>query len=214
MNKNSYFSIAAAVACLLACLAIVAMGAGKALAFQAPEGSDQVEETKVLDVDCFGTEKYMAVDPDFKADNNTLRIYAREPGMDLKTQCAEKAGKLLYTVEKEDPSYFSGILGDVVFVDYGCCPDPRGLAVVDLARKAELLDAGYMSEAEGYFRITDSNKLLYMAYIDEPETNPGCKDAAVWEQQGFSVLYQQPRALNLTSGEITDKGPITCTMGQ
>lgn len=199
---------------MVASWVFLAMGAGQALAFERLEGSDVVQEANVGNTACYASDMYMAVESDSDADIENPRIFLRVPDLDLETQCTQKSGKEVYAVEKEEPCYFSGFLGDVLFLDCGCCPDPRELVVVDLSRKAELLDAAYMSEAEGYFRVEDASKLLWMAYLENPSPKPECQEAAEWEKQGFSVLYQQPMSLDLKTGEVTLAGPVFCAMGQ
>lgn len=118
----------------------------------------------------------------------------------------------------EDAGWFTGLQGDFLFVDTGCCPGPRGLILFDLAHQQRVLDTSYIDyPLEPVLR--GERWLTYLEVLgdedaDVGQMHPDCPNAERWLREQWGIGYEEEVWFDLHSLRKTRSGIITCSKRQ
>lgn len=112
----------------------------------------------------------------------------------------------------EGDNFFYGIYGDLMFVDSGTGPDPRGLDVFDLAQKKNVFNGSYSSP----ITLDKGPRLTYYVEVDEKKVKkkPDCPEAEEWKQNNLGIAYEEKISLDLKTFKLARSGELRCAARQ
>ncbi len=99
-----------------------------------------------------------------------------------------------------------GIDGNFVLMDFGCCPGPRGLMIIDLVHPDTILNTSYTNTA-GY----DSTQTLYYFAPFHRATKNDCPDYDRQIQEGLTPYVEQLYSFNLPTRQKVKTGKFRCS---
>lgn len=109
-----------------------------------------------------------------------------------------------FEIRNEDAEYFLGLQQDLLILDSGTGPDPRGLVIWDL-KKREKVYTGNYSEAKiewGYMEF-------WVRTSDATDEN--CPQAKEWSDSGLEAQIETKVSLNLSNFKITKSLETRCS---
>jgi len=112
----------------------------------------------------------------------------------------------------EEHAWFWGVAGDLLFIDVGCCPFPRGLVVYDLARQTRCFKSSWMNWRQDP-TLREGRWFSYTEVIENPRKKPDCgkqDELKEWIQQGGDIGYEEDVILDLKTLRVTRSGKIRC----
>ncbi len=113
-----------------------------------------------------------------------------------------------YMVLKDsDDQFFSGLLGDKLFIDGGTGPDSRDLKIIDLKSKKTI----YSVEAHEVGKVTGKRFLTYFEFSNNKRPLKECLKAREWRKSGFSIGWIQQVRLDVQTMKKTSIGKVSCT---
>ena len=111
-----------------------------------------------------------------------------------------------YVLRDEWAAYFSGLHGDVLFIDSGTGPDIRYLILVDVAARRRLTELSYVDLAPG----PDSLSVGVWVGFELEEPAPGCPAPVGGLLPGIDSLF----FLDVRSGQTRFSGRTRCAQRQ
>ena len=111
-----------------------------------------------------------------------------------------------YVLRDEWAAYFSGLHGDVLFIDSGTGPDIRYLILVDVAARRRLTELSYVELVAG----PDSLSVGVWDGSELEETAPGCTAPRGGLVPGVDSLF----FLDVRSGQTRFSGRTRCAQRQ
>jgi hypothetical protein len=109
----------------------------------------------------------------------------------------------------DDAGFFDGIWGDLMFIDSGCCPGPRGLAVYDLVQRKSVYSADYEDWPTDGPTLRKGRWLTYLEALPESAwPHFSCPEC---ERTGMGTGYVEKVVLDLQSLQLARSGDIRCS---
>jgi hypothetical protein len=110
-------------------------------------------------------------------------------------------------VPKLDWQFFFGTKGKYMFTDAGSGPDPRGLAVYDLALRDTVFTSSYFSPA-----VLDSTlSVSFWVMAPGKPTIETCPQMKEWAEYGLSAAFLERIVLHLPDCKLVRTGEIRCS---
>ena len=143
-----------------------------------------------------------------------MNIFLYSPEVSKGNPCGldrKNASHIIGTGETIGSNYFEGIYGYYLFIDQGTGPDMRILTVYDLSLRKLVLLTEY-SDPE----LKDGILTYYKTLVPTPGTMAAipCPDKDKWEQEGFTILYEQKESFTLSTETRIPVEGYRCRAGQ
>jgi hypothetical protein len=156
---------------------------------------------------CHNSQKYLIIEQStgevgtnflvkFKLDSNQL------------LQCKYIVEKGDFEIKNEEAEYFLALQGDLLILDSGTGPDPRGLIIWNLHERKKVYSGDYSEPIE--------IKSGYLEFWMETEkaTNENCPELKKWESDGLGAAIEGKVRLNLFDFSIVKSSQIRCNSRQ
>lgn len=179
MKKGEFILGITHICGLLACIAIVGI---LLLISEDANASDTMRRTEevgitgsesaiVYDaVECYEYGKYFVVRRSFFGSSGNDILVKKKEDYENSIECSYVVGRNDFEVKNEDADYFFGIYQDLMFVDSGTCPCPRGLSIYSLTERKMVYESTYMTP----IAITPDSKLSFWMETAEVATPENC----------------------------------------
>jgi hypothetical protein len=165
---------------------------------------------EVAGIICYENAQYVVIAKDNTPDVgiDLLVKYKSSPEQQIACTYTVQAGD--YEIKNGNGAqYYYTITGNFLITDNGTAPDPRGLAVFDLEKRALVFTDRYSKPIS-----VDGTTVQYWATSTEEPTDANCPDMAAWKAGGLGAAIDVHVSLNLTTLQKTDMGERRCAARQ
>lgn len=162
-------------------------------------------------IECYENDRYVVVvRPASEIGSDVVVKYKASEGERLSCDYEAREGDL--EILNEDAEYMLALEGDLLFLDSGTGPGPRGVIVYDLRSRAKAFTDIY------YHPFTiEEGKATYWTNPSAESIETGatasidCPDEDLWESQGLLVADQSLVSLDIGTLEKIELGEFRCS---
>jgi hypothetical protein len=160
---------------------------------------------------CYSYRKYAIIVTPTDEVGEDIKVIAKLSANDESFLADPKKAPVHFKMPEGD-NFFFGVYGDLMFIDSGSGPDPRGLDVIDLAQKKNVFNGTYSSP----IALDKGQRLVYYLEVDEKKLKkkPDCPEAEEWKQNSLGVAYEEKVSLDLATMKIARSGQMRCASRQ
>lgn len=144
---------------------------------------------------------------EYYLDRYTIRVESNDESVGDQIQVSPKDGEP-FAVNMPEDGYFAGVSGDYLLVDAGTGPDIRGLVVVDLRSKQNVLETTYVNEV-----TVENGVIQFFTPVERASLTalPNCPEQKEWEANGLLVGYAYRSDFSLETKQTTPhKDEVIC----
>lgn len=159
---------------------------------------------------CHESSRYMIVEGSTgEVGTNFLVKYKRQKGEPPVCKYVVNPGD--FEIPNEEAEYFFGLQGNLLILDSGTGPDPRGLIIWDLSKKKKVYTGTYSGEEE-----EAKIKPGYMEFWLETgrATDENCPKAKEWRANGLGAAIETWVRLDLSDFTVTKSSKTRCSPRQ
>jgi hypothetical protein len=139
-------------------------------------------------------------------------IARKKPNPRAKASCVFKVQPSDYKIAKAgEAKYVKALQGNMLVLDQGTGPSPRGLSVVDLLRRKKVWSGEYYNEEED--AKTGPQGVTFWRYLG-PGKEPQCEDYKKIVAQSFTPLMVIKGTLSFPGLQFKPQGAAKCVIGQ
>ena len=160
---------------------------------------------------CHESSRYLIVEGSTgEVGTNFLVKYKRQKGKPPVCKYVVEPGD--FEIRNEEAEYFLGLQGDLLILDSGTGPDPRGLIIWDLSKKKKVYTGTYSSGSGEEVKI----KPGYMEFWLETgrATDENCPKAKEWRANGLGAVIETWVRLDLSHFTLTKSSKTRCSSRQ
>ena len=117
-----------------------------------------------------------------------------------------RAGDL--EIRNENAEYFLGVQGDILILDSGTAPEPRGLVLWNLATRQKVYTGSYSQPVK-----IDADGMSFWQESG-PATDANCPQAATWRAQGLGAALESEVRLAFQDMRLSPLGATRCSARQ
>ena len=117
-----------------------------------------------------------------------------------------RAGDL--EIRNESAEYFLGLQGDILVLDSGTAPEPRGLVLWNLATRQKVYTGSYAQPVK-----IDATGMSFWQESGSA-TDANCPQAAQWHAQGLGAAVEAEVRLAFADLRVAPLGPTRCSARQ
>ena len=117
-----------------------------------------------------------------------------------------RAGDL--EIRNESAEYFLGLQGDILVLDSGTAPEPRGLVLWNLATRQKVYTGSYAQPVK-----IDATGMSFWQESG-PATDANCPQATQWHAQGLGAAVEAEVRLAFADLRVAPLGPTRCSARQ
>ena len=117
-----------------------------------------------------------------------------------------RAGDL--EIRNENAEYFLGLQGDILILDSGTAPEPRGLVLWNLATRKKVYTGSYSQPVK-----IDATGMSFWQESG-PATDATCPQAAQWRAQGLGAAVEAEVHLAFADLRVVPLGATRCSARQ
>lgn len=165
--------------------------------------------------DCYVYARHVvAVRPREDAPGQDVVALPRDAGPSARALCDAPAGRATVALtDPDEPTFFAGLVGDLLLVDSGTGPNERTLRAYDLADEGKLtLDTPYEEPAQ-----VEGRSLVYQEPLDDYDdpdalaaTEVDCPEATEWFESGLAVGVNRVARFDLAARQVIPSDSLTC----
>lgn len=111
-------------------------------------------------------------------------------------------------IRNEGAEYFLALRGSKLVLDSGTAPEPRGLVIWDLDKRAKVYTGTYSSP----YRIDRTGMNFWMPSGEATQDN--CPQAALWRAQGLGAALETQVRLNFADLTVRPSAAVRCSARQ
>ena len=111
-------------------------------------------------------------------------------------------------IRNESAEYFLALRGSRLVLDSGTAPEPRGLVIWDLDKRAKVYSGTYSSP----YRIDRTGMNFWMPSGEATQDN--CPQAALWRAQGLGAALETRVRLNFADLKVVPGASLRCSARQ
>jgi hypothetical protein len=175
-------------------------------------GSEAPKVIKLKDnAVCYSYRKYAVIVTPTEDVGENIKVIAKLAANDESFLADLKQAPVHFKMPEGD-NFFFGVYDDLMFIDSGTGPEPRGLDVIDLAQKKNVFDGSYSSP----IALDKGERLVYYVEVDEKKLKkkPDCPEAEEWKQNQLGVAYEEKVSLDLKTMKLARSGQLRCASRQ
>ncbi len=157
---------------------------------------------------CHESSRYMIVEGSTgEVGTNFLVKYKRQKGEPPVCKYVVNPGD--FEIPNEEAEYFFGLQGNLLILDSGTGPDPRGLIIWDLSKKKKVYTGTYSKEEAKI-------KPGYMEFWLETgrATDENCPKSKEWRTNGLGAAIETWVHLDLSDFTVTKSSKTRCSPRQ
>jgi hypothetical protein len=160
---------------------------------------------------CYSYRKYAVIVSPTDEVGEDIKVIAKLGASDESFLTDLKKAPIHFKVPEGD-NFFYGIFDDLMFIDSGTGPDPRGLDVFDMSQKKNVFSGSYSQP----IALDKDRRLIYYEEVDEKKLKkkPDCPEAEEWKQNNLGVAYEEKVSLDLKTFKIARSGQLRCAARQ
>jgi hypothetical protein len=162
-------------------------------------------------VTCFENDDFVVISRE-GVDVGSDIIAHKKSAPHTKASCVFKVRPSDYKIAKGgEAKYVKALQGDMLVLDQGTSPSPRGLSVVDLSRRKEVWSGEYYDQEED--AKTGPQGVTFWRYLG-PGKEPQCKDYKKIVAQSFTPLMVIKGTLSFPGLQFKPQSAAKCVIGQ
>lgn len=156
---------------------------------------------------CHDNAQYRVVARPTDAVGTDFLVQRKGPGDDRQAcSYAPRPGDL--EIRNEDAEYFLALQGAKLLLDSGTAPEPRGLIIWDLDKRAKVYSGPYSSP----YRIDRTGMTFWMPSGEA--TQDKCPQAALWRAQGLGAALETQARLTFADLKVVPGSAVRCSARQ
>lgn len=124
-------------------------------------------------------------------------------------QCVYQKGAGDIELTDNGPTYALALIGQYLLLDSGTAPFPRGLAVYDISKQAQVYTDRYSGPTKA-----GEHSYTYWQPIDTEPTAANCPNLAEWQANGLGAGMERHVTLDLATLQVKDLGETRCSARQ
>ncbi|MEN3334710.1 MAG: hypothetical protein V7641_4075 [Blastocatellia bacterium] len=175
-------------------------------------GSEAPKIIKLKDnLVCYSYRKYAVIVSPTDEVGEDIKVIAKIGASDESFLTDLKKAPVYFKVPEGD-NFFYGIYDDLMFIDSGSGPDPRGLDIVDLSQKKNVFSGSYSQP----IALDKDRRLVYYLEVDEKKLKkkPDCPEAEEWKKNNLGIAYEEKVSLDLKTLKTARSGQLRCASRQ
>ena len=156
---------------------------------------------------CHDAGRYRVVARPTDSVGTDFLVQSRGPGDDRRAcNYMPRPGDL--EIRNESAEYFLALRGSKLLLDSGTAPEPRGLIIWDLDKRAKVYAGTYSSP----YRVDRTGISFWMPSGEATESQ--CPQAAPWRMQGLGAALETQVRLNFADLKLVPSRVVRCSPRQ
>jgi hypothetical protein len=173
--------------------------------FNAPKKC--VLDNKIFEENCIKNDKYFVISNNLadSVGSDILVKYKSSPNQIISCEYVVGAGD--FGIKNEWAEYLLALENNLLILDSGTSPDPRGLIIYDLSNRKKVYEDEYFSQS---VKI-QNNTIDYWRPTDIKVTAKNCPNLSEFEKNGTGEGIDSHVILNLSDFSLRELGEYRCT---